>query len=91
MKCFREPLLKPSMINNDHDGSESFSDYRTSTSAYINRHRTHLVRCLEKRFAHFQGINDVEQLEPFQLVKYLHNQQVNEQFVVIDIVLFCLV
>lgn len=64
------------MINNDQDGSESFSDYRTSTSAYINRHRTHLVRCLEKRFVHFQGINDVEQLEPFQLVKYVHNQQV---------------
>ena len=68
------------MINVDQDGSESFSDYRTSHSAYINRHKTHLVRCLERRFAQFQGGIDVERLEPFQIVKYVDNQQVNHHF-----------
>lgn len=64
------------MINNDQDGSESVTNHRTSTSAYINRHQTHIVRCLERRFVQFQGISDVERLEPFQLVKYIDHQQV---------------
>ena len=68
------------MVHSEEDGSESLADYRTSHSAYIYRHETHLVRCIERKFAQFQGGIDVDCLEPFQIVKYTDNQQVKYPF-----------
>lgn len=72
----REGLFRPSLTSNDADGSDSLDQYRTSTSAYINRHQTFLVKCLEQRFARFQGERDLRRMEPFQIVKYFNDQQV---------------
>jgi hypothetical protein len=72
---FREPVFRPSMIYNDN-GSYSLDQHRTSSSAHINRHQTSIVKCLEKRFAQFQGDIDLDCMEPFQVVKYTDNQQV---------------
>jgi len=68
------------LTSNDDDGSDSFDEYRTSTSAYLNRHQTYLVHCLEQRFSQFQGGIDLQRLEPFQIVKYIDHQQVFQQF-----------
>ena len=73
---YRERYFRPSLTSNDDDGSDSLDQYRTSTSSYINRQQTHLVRCLEKRFARFQGQIHIRRMEPFQVVKYIHSQQV---------------
>ena len=78
---FREPNFKPSMVFSGEDGSNFVSEYRTSTSAYIHRHQTYIVKCLEQRFAQFQGGIDVQRMEPFQIVKYIDNQQVKYRFV----------
>lgn len=64
------------MVFSGDDGSNFVSEYRTSTSAYIHRHQTYIVKCLEQRFAQFQGGIDVQNMEPFQVVKYIDNQQV---------------
>ena len=69
-------MLKPSTVSTGLQKSDTFSEGRTSHSAYLNRHQTHPVRCLERKFAQFQGGIDVDRLEPFQIVKYVDNQQV---------------
>ena len=68
------------MTRDEHDGSHYFNKDRTSTSAYINRHQTYLVKCLARRFAQFQGGIDVQRMEPFQVVKYIDNQEVKYLF-----------
>lgn len=64
------------MVSIGKEGSAFVSDYRTSSSAQIDRYETHLVQCLLRRFAHFQGIDDVQRIEPFQVVEYVDQQQV---------------
>jgi len=54
----------------------SVSDIRTSTSAFIPRHHTPIIECIERRFAKFQGDVDIENIEPLQVVKYISDQQV---------------
>lgn len=71
-------MFKPSTVSYP-DGSRSFDEYRSSTSAYIHRHQTYLVKCLEERFAQFQGGVDLQRMEPLQVVKYIDNQQVTKQ------------
>ena len=73
-------MLKPSSIHSDEHGTESSTDYRTSQSAYIYRHQTPIVRCIERKLAQFQGAIDIDCLEPFQIVKYIDNQQVKYPF-----------
>lgn len=72
-------MFKPSTVSYP-DGSRSIDEYRSSTSAYIQRHQTHLVTCLEQRFAQFQGGIDLQRMEPLQVVKYIDNQQVKYRF-----------
>ncbi len=54
----------------------SVSDIRTSSSAFISRHQTPIIECIERRFAQFQGDVDIECVEPLQVVKYTSDQQV---------------
>jgi len=72
----RKSSFKASMVTTGKQGGDFVSNYRTSTSAYINRDQSNVVKCLLKRFAHFQGIDEIERIEPFQIVKYVDNQQV---------------
>ena len=72
------------MIHDDK-GKRSYDQYRTSSSASIRRHQTSMVKCIEKRFAQFQGDINVERLEPFQIVKYTPDQQVCDILIVIQI------
>lgn len=60
-------------------GDESYivADDRTSTSASIRRHSTPIVKCLEERFAAFQGGIAINMIEPLQVVKYTPGQQVS--------------
>jgi len=60
----------------DNNGKVILNSYRTSTTADIERHETPIVRCLEERFAQFQGNIDLERLEPLQVVKYIESQEV---------------
>jgi len=53
-------------------------DFRTSTSWNIKRNQTPIVECIERRFAQFQGDIDIERMEQLQVVKYVHDQQVNK-------------
>lgn len=58
------------------NGSTAASDYRTSNTAYLGRSSTPIVKCIEQRFAQFQGNIDLLRLEPLQVVRYEPNQQV---------------
>ncbi|UJR19764.1 hypothetical protein I4U23_022898 [Adineta vaga] len=69
-----KPLLKRSMTFK-MSGGISIDDHRTSSSAFLRRHQTPIIECLERRFAQFQGDVDVECLEPLQVVKYTSDQQ----------------
>ncbi|CAF1160268.1 unnamed protein product [Adineta ricciae] len=69
-----EPLFNPSKIFNA-EGVRTYDDYRTSTSANLRRQHTPVVKCLEHRFAKFQGNIDVRRIERFQVVKYIPGQQ----------------
>ena len=73
--CFREPVFRPSTFYDD-DGKPSHGQYRTSSTATIKRHRTPVIKCIEQRFAQFQGNIDIDRIEPLQVVKYTHEQQV---------------
>ncbi|CAF1314880.1 unnamed protein product [Adineta ricciae] len=64
-----EPLFQPSMILTN-DGNADRSKVRTSTTAPLERQHTPIVKCIEQRFAQFQGDLDVECIEPLQVVKY---------------------
>ena len=44
----REPLFKPSMVTTGKDGVEYVTDYRTSSSAYINGRQTDVVECVKQ-------------------------------------------
>ena len=70
-----EPFFEPSVVYGD-DETLLVNEYRTSSSAFIERHETPIVRCIEQRFAQFQGNIDIERIEPLQVVKYTSNQQV---------------
>jgi hypothetical protein len=52
------------------------NSYRSSNSAYIGRSQTPVVKCIEQRFAQFQGNIDLLRIEPLPAVKYDHNQEV---------------
>jgi hypothetical protein len=59
------------------NGSSLVDDnYRSSSTAYLNRSQTPVVKCIEQRFAQFQGDIDPRRLEPLQVVKYEPNQEV---------------
>ena len=60
----------------EENGTYSVNDVRTSTSAYLKRHQTPVVECIERRFAQFEGDVDIACLEPLQVVKYASDQQV---------------
>jgi hypothetical protein len=51
-------------------------NYRTSSTAYLGRSQTSIVKCIEQRLAQFQGDIDPLRLEPLQVVKYEPNQEV---------------
>ncbi|CAF0713078.1 unnamed protein product [Adineta steineri] len=59
----------------EENGTHSINEYRTSSSAEIKRHQTPIVKCIEQRFAQFQGDVDIECLEQLQVVKYKVDQQ----------------
>ena len=42
----------------------------------MKRRQTPIVKCLEQRFAQFQGDIDIERLEQLQVVKYTPGQEV---------------
>ncbi|UJR14107.1 hypothetical protein I4U23_001103 [Adineta vaga] len=69
-----EPLFHPSKVY-DVNGAHNYDTYRTSSSANLKRHQTSVVKCIEQRFAQFQGNIEVERIEPFQIVKYTPDQQ----------------
>ncbi|CAF0824584.1 unnamed protein product [Adineta steineri] len=58
-----------------NDGTRVLDERRTSSSGFIERHETPIVKCIEQRFAEFQGNVDVEHLERLQVVKYLQSQE----------------
>ncbi len=59
------------------NGSSLVDDnYRSSSTAYLIRSQTPVVKCIEQRFAQFQGDIDPQRLEPLQVVKYEPNQEV---------------
>ncbi|CAF1562035.1 unnamed protein product, partial [Adineta steineri] len=58
-----------------NDGTRVLDERRTSSSGFIERHETPIVKCIEQRFAEFQGNVDVEHLERLQVVKYLESQE----------------
>jgi hypothetical protein len=59
------------------NGSSLVDDnYRSSSTAYLSRSQTPVVKCIEQRFAQFQGDIDPQRLEPLQVVKYEPNQEV---------------
>ena len=64
----REPKFSRSTVVGE-DGSV-VSDYRTSSTAFLDRHQTSVVKCIEERAAMFQGNVPPENLEPLQLVDY---------------------
>ncbi|CAF0750126.1 unnamed protein product [Adineta ricciae] len=69
-----EPVFRPSTFYDD-DGKPSYGQYRTSSTTTIKRHRTPVIKCIEQRFAQFQGNIDIDRIEPLQVVKYTHEQQ----------------
>ncbi|CAF1415016.1 unnamed protein product [Adineta steineri] len=74
-----EPWFQPSTIF-DKDGILVLDKHRTSSTASIERHETPIVKCIEQRFAEFQGNVDVEYLEPLQVVKYVETQEFKPHF-----------
>ncbi|CAF0981365.1 unnamed protein product [Adineta steineri] len=74
-----DSLLKRSMIHDDK-GGHSYDQYRTSTSAGLKRHQTPIVKCIEQRFAQFQGGIHLDRIEPLQIVKYTHDQQFKSHY-----------
>ena len=60
-----------------NDGNADRSKVRTSTTAPLERQHTPIVKCIEQRFAQFQGDLDVECIEPLQVVKYDADQHVS--------------
>ncbi|CAF4009470.1 unnamed protein product [Adineta steineri] len=70
----REARFKASAIVGN-DGTRVLDERRTSSSGFIERHETPIVKCIEQRFAEFQGNVDVEHLERLQVVKYLQSQE----------------
>lgn len=75
---FSEPLFQQSVLYDDHGKLTLNNNFRTSSTADLERHETPLVECLERRFAQFQGGIDVENLEPLQVVRYTSGQEVVE-------------
>ncbi|CAF3643090.1 unnamed protein product [Rotaria sp. Silwood1] len=60
------------------NGSSFIDDHsRTSTTAYLRRSQTSVIKCIEQRFAQFQGNINPLRLELLQVVKYEHNQEFN--------------
>ncbi|CAF4278616.1 unnamed protein product [Adineta steineri] len=71
----REKEFKPSLIL-EPDGTVTISKNRTSSTAFLKRHQTPILQCIERRFAQFQGDVDVDSIEPVQVVKYTNDQEV---------------
>ncbi|CAF1055588.1 unnamed protein product [Rotaria sp. Silwood1] len=58
------------------NGSSFIDDHsRTSTTAYLRCSQTSVIKCIEQRFAQFQGNINPLRLELLQVVKYEHNQE----------------
>ncbi|CAF1200269.1 unnamed protein product [Adineta ricciae] len=68
-----KPLFSQSTIY--ENGEFVRNPHRTSWTADIERHETPVVKCIEERFAHFQGNLDLEHVEPLQVVKYTSDQE----------------
>ena len=75
----REPLFKRSTVY-DNDGKLISDKHRTSSTADIKRHQTPIVKCIEERFAQFQGNIDIERLESLQVVRYNPSEEVIDIF-----------
>ena len=52
------------------------NNYRTSSTADLERAETPVVKCIEQRYAQFQGNINVEYIEPLQVVQYASDQEV---------------
>ena len=52
------------------------NNYRTSSTADLERAETPVVKCIEQRYAQFQGNINVEYIEPLQVVQYTSDQEV---------------
>ena len=72
----RNPIFVHSAVVQVNGSSLVNGNYRSSTTAYLSRSRTPIVKCIEQRFAQFQGDIDPLRLEPLQVVKYEPNQEV---------------
>ena len=60
------------------------NNYRTSSTADLERAETPIVKCIEQRYAQFQGNINVEYIEPLQVVQYTSDQEVLLLFSYID-------
>ena len=70
------PHFTPSLTHDEDKAKLVKSDYRTSWTAYIDRQETPVVKCIEDRFARFQGNVDSGYLETLQVVRYAADQEV---------------
>ena len=82
-------MLKPSTVTTGREKQDFVSKHRTSHSTHINRNETRVVRCLERRFAQFQGGIDVRRMEPLQIVKYTDDQKVKYSLHYLLLLIFC--
>ncbi|CAF1520445.1 unnamed protein product [Adineta steineri] len=73
-----EPRFQPSKTRSD--GKRILNEHRTSSTAKLQPHGTPIVKCIEQRFAEFQGNVDIEYLEPLQVVKYVETQEYKPHF-----------
>ncbi|CAF1064300.1 unnamed protein product, partial [Adineta ricciae] len=74
------PHFAPSLTHDDDMAKLVRSDYRTSWTAYIDRQETPVVKCIEDRFARFQGNVDSGYLETLQVVRYTADQEYKPHF-----------
>ncbi len=73
---YRNPIFVQSKIVQPNGSPLLDNDYRSSSTAHLERSQTPVVKCIEQRFAQFQGDVDPLRLEPLQVVKYEPNQEV---------------
>ncbi|CAF1079963.1 unnamed protein product [Adineta ricciae] len=74
------PFFENSTVAN-YDGSRTLDEsFRLSSTTYLQRAGTPIIKCIEKRFAKFQGNINPLQIEPLQVVKYQSNQFFHPHF-----------
>ncbi|CAF1016299.1 unnamed protein product, partial [Adineta ricciae] len=73
------PLFLQSKVHDPH-GVRVQNNYRTSSTADLERAETPVVKCIEQRYAQFQGNINVEYIEPLQVVQYTSDQEFKPHF-----------